>query len=261
MSGVDDRCSFAASQSLVTATGGWPLIFSLASCRGVLRLVRLCICELLMTTLLVLANSFKLGGRCLAGVDESGRWVRPVVDAEGGAIAESRLQVGGQCVLPGHEIIIQLGAEVPLPFQSENIILGASPVEFAPAPTPRQVQTRLQRLARNVASFAGSPRTYIDHSEYEAGFSPASLSLARTDNIKLVWKTNWKGIARPRAIFMTDVGGWDLPYTGYQWEGFPPRVAGASETYGPAYITLSVGDPIPDGTQHYVMAAAITAAM
>ena len=44
--------------------------------------------------LLVLANSYKLGNRCVAGIDlDTGKWVRPVSQLPGGAIPELKTAV------------------------------------------------------------------------------------------------------------------------------------------------------------------------
>jgi hypothetical protein len=214
-----------------------------------------------VTDLLILANSYKNHGRCLAGVDSFGQWVRPVSDSHGGAIDTSRVIVSGQLVMPGHVVQAELGAPVPLPYQCENVLLGPAPINFAPTPDPRSVQARLSELSLRAPEFASTPRRYFDDTEYVGGLQPASLAVVRTPELKLVWRTNSNGWLRPRAVFMTDRGGWDLPYTGEQWEGFPARIAGGSETYGDSYVTLSVGGTFDGGTEHYVFAGGILPAI
>ena len=51
-----------------------------------------------MARLICLANSWRPGGRCVAGIDcATGQWVRPV-PFQGGAIREERTWLGGNCI-------------------------------------------------------------------------------------------------------------------------------------------------------------------
>lgn len=44
-----------------------------------------------MARIVCLANSFKKGGRCVAGIDlETGRWMRPIGRGDEGAIGDER---------------------------------------------------------------------------------------------------------------------------------------------------------------------------
>jgi hypothetical protein len=208
-----------------------------------------------VSDLLVLANSFKNGERCLAGVDEDDTWIRPVADQQGGGIPSSRLMLDGRPVWPGDVVSLVLEEPVPLTSQCENVILGTAPLELQPALPVRVLQDRLKRVSLLPPGFAENPRKYVSDDEYQAGTVNNSLALLYTDSLKIRWRTNSAGNVRPRAIFMSSVGGWDIPYTGEQWEGFPPRVAGSELEFGPTYVTVSVGEPIPGQSDHWVLAA------
>lgn len=212
------------------------------------------------TEILVLANSYKMGRRCLAGVDGDGRWIRPVADRHGDGLLESHVTIGGRLLAPGDSVRLSLGDAVPLIFQEENILLENSRIDLT-APLPNaELQRRLARLAADVPPFARSSRSSLDTSTYEFGFSARSLALLFTEDLTIEWRVNVRGTLRPRAIFATAEGAWDLPYTGEQsWE-FPPRTAAARRSYGAAYVTTSVGETIDDGSTHYILAAGVVAA-
>lgn len=213
-----------------------------------------------MAQLLVLANSWKPEGRCLAGVTADGTWLRPVPYQHGGAVPIDRVRGGGRILMPGDLIEIDLGDEVPLFYQGENVLLRPTPIQLAPPLSATELQRWLALAAANPAPFVASPRSEFYDQEYANGLGSESLALVRTDNLSIVQRTNWRGVVRPRAIFMAVSGGWDIPYTGDEWDGFPPRNSGARAEFGPAYVTVSVGDVIPDTTRHSVLAAGALAA-
>lgn len=210
----------------------------------------------------MLANSYKNGRRCLAGVDDDDHWVRPVADATGEGIAPDRLTIDGRTVWPGDVVDLELGAAVPLASQSENILLSDRPLVFQAPIAKDQLLERLERVSVRIPSFASNSRKSVEDSEYDNGLAPESLALLRTGELKMKWKPRpTDGVLRPRAIFMTPQGGWDLPYTGEQWEEFPPRLNGAEQTYGPAYVTVSVGGLMSGGSTHWVLAAGVLPAV
>jgi hypothetical protein len=74
-----------------------------------------------MAQLICLANSWRPGGRCIAGIDcATGKWVRPV-PPRGDAIPEERTWLNGRCIRPLD--IIEMQVEAPTlatRFQCEN---------------------------------------------------------------------------------------------------------------------------------------------
>jgi hypothetical protein len=74
-----------------------------------------------MARLICLANSWRPGGRCVAGIDcATGQWVRPV-PFQGGAIREERTWLGGRCIAPLDMIEVPLEAPTfDTRFQREN---------------------------------------------------------------------------------------------------------------------------------------------
>jgi hypothetical protein len=74
-----------------------------------------------MARLICLANSWRPGGRCIAGIDgASGEWIRPV-PFRGGAIPEDRTWLDNRCIAPLDIIEVPLEApSLDTRFQREN---------------------------------------------------------------------------------------------------------------------------------------------
>ena len=74
-----------------------------------------------MVRMVCLANSWRPGGRCIAGIDlDSGQWVRPV-PAEGGAIPEASPWLRGRYMGPLDVVEVDLeGPTFATRFQREN---------------------------------------------------------------------------------------------------------------------------------------------
>lgn len=81
-----------------------------------------------MTRIVCLANSFKTGGRCIAGIDsETNRWIRPIGRGDEGAIGSERLIDGAEPkLLDILEIPIGGNAD-DLGCQPENRVLRPGP--------------------------------------------------------------------------------------------------------------------------------------
>ena len=89
-------------------------------------------------TLVILANSYKPGGRCIAGKEVtsagdnqwnlSRTWIRPVSDdaAHHGSVSESFYQIGGQDIYLMDIVTVGLGNHSPEPGQPENWLIDPS---------------------------------------------------------------------------------------------------------------------------------------
>ena len=76
--------------------------------------------------LLVLANSYKLGNRCVAGIDlDAGKWVRPVSQLPGGSIPEKKTEVSKngrfEPVLPLDIVEFEVGRSRATPHHPEDV--------------------------------------------------------------------------------------------------------------------------------------------
>lgn len=79
--------------------------------------------------IVILANSFKGGERCIAGIDiNSGEWVRPVSPPAGGAVGRNRRNIDGREPLLGEVVEISfIGPGPDRGCQPENRLLNQVP--------------------------------------------------------------------------------------------------------------------------------------
>jgi len=77
--------------------------------------------------MICLANSYKLGGRCVAGLRVDGKgWIRPVSETASGTLnAKQYTCEGGVVAQPMDLIEIDVGDGRPLKYQRENVALAA----------------------------------------------------------------------------------------------------------------------------------------
>ena len=69
----------------------------------------------MLIRMLVLANSSKNRGRCLAGLNvETGKWVRPVPNTESRVIDNERTIIADRFIRPGDLIDVEIGSALPL---------------------------------------------------------------------------------------------------------------------------------------------------
>lgn len=75
-----------------------------------------------MTSIVVLANSWKHQDWCIAGIDlDTGKWVRPVTDLDDGRIPQTAMKLGGY--FPKLLDVLEIPLDISGPdfdFESEN---------------------------------------------------------------------------------------------------------------------------------------------
>lgn len=85
----------------------------------------------------MLASSKKLGFRCVAGISlQTGRWVRPVSSANGGALSTYHCGVDGRYPQLREVVRFETQGGCPLPGQPENVLVGVAPWELETRLTP-----------------------------------------------------------------------------------------------------------------------------
>lgn len=78
----------------------------------------------MLIRMLVLANSSKNRGRCLAGLNvETGKWVRPVPNTESRVIDNERTIIADRFIRPGDLIDVEIGRALPLVYHPEDVEL------------------------------------------------------------------------------------------------------------------------------------------
>ena len=222
-----------------------------------------------LVNILCLANSKKLGGRCLAGMTwpDLGTWIRPVEPTgEHGAVPHYRAKVdtpeGRRFIRPLDVISVDLREPVPAPAQPENWTLGSTPITLVEVLEPEEAVNRLRSVADNSSSVFGlGGSREIPESEASQGL-PKSIALFEVDSLLFAkdgynkWRLNFRfnGLSHNRfrisdfellddlegrgSSRFSDQRGWFLtisatePFTGVRW---PIS----------RWLTIAAGIPIP----------------
>lgn len=163
-----------------------------------------------------LANSWKEGGRCVAGIDlDSGRWVRPVSNSAHGELSTTQSSAidgaNSRAVRPLDILEIGEVAPRPEPGQPENVQLGRTPWFVsgrASASLLDSYVTKMGPLLHGVTDRV--PGSRINEVS-------ASLALIKVQNPTFKLNTNF-GKSQLRAVFdfwghrydlsVTDVSAW-----------------------------------------------------
>lgn len=224
---------------------------------------------------LVLANSRKLGGRCVAVVDRSGGWVRPVSGSEHGELTNAECTLGDQSrTLAVLDVVgADFGAPSPTPYQPEDHAAPPSWRLWDPHPSAAQVSAWLDATVDHSADFLARGRQDRIRASDITPSSPLRSSLALVRPSDPSWRT-MSGSQQIRVSFsldgVTNDRGYpidfDLVVTDPQWEHRVRRAAGgAIRQMTPAdlgiandrsiYLTVSLGEPFQG--DHYKLVAAV----
>jgi hypothetical protein len=219
-----------------------------------------------VTRIVCLANSFKIGGNCIAGKEMVGSgfgdWVRPVSDREGGAVQDSECRYSNRLLPKLLDIIeIHLLRYEPHRHQTENYLIDPDRKwkKIANLPIhslPQLVDTPSRLWINSDSTSAGA---YNCISADEAAFQDYSLALIRPKDLRLEIGT------RPRSdersfmcsfAYKSDV--YKLRLTDPVFiSAYEPKDAGVYDL-GDRYICVSLTEPWRrDGNRCHKLVAAI----
>ncbi len=222
-----------------------------------------------LVNILCLANSKKLGGRCLAGMTwpDLGTWIRPIEPTrEHGEVPSHRAEVdtpeGRRPIRPLDVISVELLEPVRAPAQPENWILGSTPITLVEVLEPTEAANRLRFVADNSSSVFGlGGSREIPESEASQGL-PKSIALFEVDSLLFAkdgynkWRLNFRfnGLSHHRfpisdldllddlghsgSSRVSDEGGWFLtisltePWNGSRWLTIAAGIQVPSATAG-----------------------------
>jgi hypothetical protein len=214
--------------------------------------------------LICLANSYKDGGRCVAGLRvDGGGWVRPVSTAAGGPLHRRHFELEDRSE-PQLFDVVRIGVErhCPLPHQPENWLIDASRWSLLRRDAGRAYCGLLNNWVARGMDLLGDSRTAISVDEF--GRNPASSSLQLIRPRDLHWiveeRENKKKV---RAVFWLGFLHYDLPFTDPEFHGVLLRrgmgIHSLSETGIPedSELLLTVSLTEPFNGHCYKLAAAL----
>ena len=205
--------------------------------------------------LLCLANSFKAGGRCLAGLKwpEMTEWIRPVASTRGAQLSVRQASVYGTFgnfrEIQLLELIeVPLLQAVPLSYQPENWLIDElSRISLIRKVSLSEVRDALMNRARSRGNFFERiPSSNISVSDTQSGLG-SSLELVNATGVRF-----WKNDGGKLRVNFNQLGDSrtfrDFPVTD------PVRIqnhVSAAETHGDFLLTFSLGEEF--NGRHYVL--------
>ena len=208
-----------------------------------------------------LANSYKLGGRCIAGIRvDNGTWIRPVSDKEHGVLdaRDFRLQDGSQ---PKIFDVIRVGLSEakPLPYQPENWRMDGSAWRLLERPASIEHAAIVAKSISRTRILFGEYEPWIPHAHFQARPARESLVLVQPEDVR--WRTQDRNTTRV-CLYLDDLPH-DLPLTDPIYVAIlKSRVTGthvSSELGIPKdrkiLFTISLGEPYEG--KCYKLAAAV----
>lgn len=195
--------------------------------------------------LLLLANSIKMGGRCIAGIDvDNGNWVRPVPSSQSRAVPNSLTEISGTALVPGDLIQIEVGKPMPLPHHPEDFELIGS--------ISLVKKNALLDFASLIKAELAKPNQLLEsaydrYSVNEVIASPMQNSLALTLGRNIKFFEN--EFASKRVRFESGEVTWSLSQTDDKRSNLNPLAE--------ALICISLAEPFEKTNAHHKLAAGI----
>ena len=207
--------------------------------------------------LLVLANSYKLGNRCVAGIDlDTGKWVRPVSQSPGGAIPEHKTAVSKSGrfvpVLPLDVVEFEVGRSRATPHHPEDVeLLGA--FTLVGNMTIAELRAKFPEVVQEEGPIFGNYSDRISGSEMLLRKEHQSLLLVHVSKFWFHHKLNIKGKDQNRGSWGYQKEQVDLAITDPGFEQVRKSITDG--VIDGALVTVSVGENF--NGFHYKLIAAV----
>lgn len=168
--------------------------------------------------LVVLANSRKLGGRCVAGISlRSRRWIRPLSTNPHGELDDEHASAGGRLVRELDVVRIEYEAGGASPRQPENVLVSDTPWQLRGTMSPAKAAVELRRYTQKQGKLLGNRGRAVPESEANKGVKK-SLTLVEPRNgvvFRLRPREETHGRLKPKACFTLSGRKYELNVTDY----------------------------------------------
>jgi hypothetical protein len=215
--------------------------------------------------IIVLANSLKMRGRCVAGVSvRNGRWVRPVSEYEHGELYPSDFKADGWEPRPLDVVSFPYRRLEPEPAQPENLLIDRGPWRLVERLNVADAFSRLEPLLSVGPELLGNRDRGMPEEKAGAGIA-ASLALVEPEGLCFVVGQSF-GKLTARACFELGGQSYDLPVTDRLLK--PRLVSKERGRYGAVdldlagprtLLTVSLGQPL-NGTNWKLVAGCFAVA-
>lgn len=220
--------------------------------------------------IICLANSYKHGGRCVAGVRTDGKgWVRPISDAPDGTLnyRDYRLS-NGTDVKVLDLVSISLTEPKPAKHQPENWLFEKQPWKLIARPAPSDVLKAVANVLSVDSFLFKDTRDRIPFKEFNEKPAASSLAIVHPSKLEFCITQSFAGNKQLRAKFELAGRVFNLAVTDPVWKDrLSNKIHG---TYGRAdvgidndtqvFLTISLGEPL-DGFCYKLVAAVLQVAL
>ena len=195
---------------------------------------------------LLLANSKKLGGRCLAGLrTDDWTWFRPVSGTQHGAISTKECEVVGGILRPLDLITCDVTRQAPSPHQAENWLVQEGSIQLISHVEFSDVEAKLGEASELFPHFIRTATPSIPPSFFQENAIPqSSLALIEVDSAVIDETSHIKFKHRNLE--------WNLKLTDEHFT--PPN---GKMKIGPAFLCMSVGEYWQKMDAHWKFVAGI----
>ena len=194
--------------------------------------------------LLLLANSIKMGERCIAGIDvDSGKWIRPVINNESRSVPNILTEISGVSLRPGDLVEIEVGKPMPLPHHPEDVELVGS-IALVKKSAILDFAVLIKNELAKPNQLLESARDRYSINEIAASSMQNSLAISLGRNIRF-----FEDFGKKRVRFESGGVNWSLAQTDDKRTDFDPLPE--------ALICISLGEPFERTNAHHKLAAGI----
>ena len=197
--------------------------------------------------IVILANSAKKGGFCVAGKDiRTGEWIRPVATIGGGELSKSQITLSTNTFSytgkPLHKVVIGFETHAPLPNQPENHLIDNS----AWKPAFKMDRSQLDSLLDTPEDIWMYSRKQdrVDAKLFEYGLieNHQSLYLIKVDSITYDVVLNGGGYQRLKGTFAYNGREYTFNVTDPSYCKYKNGPLGHSFVENDKYLCLSLGE-------------------
>ncbi|MCH7607122.1 MAG: hypothetical protein IIC94_00915 [Chloroflexi bacterium] len=203
--------------------------------------------------LLCLANSQKLGGRCLAGLRTDGQgWIRPVTNTPSGTLSIRQASIAGAEIALLDVVRADLASARPEPHQPENHILASTPLIFVENLAPTEALPLLSAAIERGPDLLRGATDRIARQSFDARPTQHSLSLIEPAILRWVVTTSLRGNPQVRGVFSLSGTTYDLVVTDLVWKArfggrdvgtYPPDATGTNRS-NRVLLVISLSEPL-----------------
>jgi len=219
-----------------------------------------------MVDLICLANSRKMGARCVAGIrPDTGEWIRPVSSVASGKLEITQIRLSNNADPRCFDLIhVGLSQASPTRMQPENWLIDGKPWELVVSPAPSRCSIVIRdRLFRGALIF-GNSSDRVGVETFDTSPAVESLLLLKPINVRWAVGRSFTGGMQARVRFHHNSVRYNLPVTDIIFEnklknlGLGEYNSGeiGIENEEALFFTISLGEPF-NGSCYKLVAAVL----